>query len=184
MYHDGGAAIIALIDHILHRERTLTASSKLDNGILLSEDEINAFNRAATAAHVDNGEVAVARATIESYANLSEDEKLLDSSLCNIMDSCISGPLRTALPGVQIGSFVQAWVLIQKEQGTTNSQRKTELVGRLMDIVYNPSEQNSAQFMNFIIQDLLDFAQIKSDKFRQNYQEFNIKECIENVMCI
>lgn len=146
MYQDGGAAIIALIDHILHRERALIASSKLDHGILLSEDEINAFNRAATAAQVDNGEVAVARATIESYSNLSEDEKLLDSSLYNILDSCISGPLRTALSGVQIRSFVQAWVLIQKEQGATNSQRKTELVGRLMNIVYNPSEQNSAQF--------------------------------------
>ena len=58
----------------------------------------------------------------------------------------ISGPLRIALSGVQIRSFVQAWVLIQKEQGATNSQRKTELVGRLMNIVYNPSEQNSAQF--------------------------------------
>ena len=73
---------------ILHRERALIASSKLDHGILLSEDEINAFNRAATAAQVDNGEVAVARATIESYSHLSEDEKLLDSSLYNILDSC------------------------------------------------------------------------------------------------
>ena len=38
--------------------------------------------------------------------------------------------------------------------------------------------------MNFIIQDLLDFAQIKGDKFRKNYQVFNIKEAVEKVMCI
>lgn len=38
--------------------------------------------------------------------------------------------------------------------------------------------------MNFIIQDMLDFAQIKSDKFRHNYKVFNIRESIEKVMCI
>lgn len=38
--------------------------------------------------------------------------------------------------------------------------------------------------MNFIIQDMLDFAQIKNDKFRHNYKEFNIREAIEKVMCI
>ena len=38
--------------------------------------------------------------------------------------------------------------------------------------------------MNFIIQDMLDFAQIKNDKFRHNYKEFNVREAIEKVMCI
>jgi hypothetical protein len=38
--------------------------------------------------------------------------------------------------------------------------------------------------MNFIIQDLLDFAQIKAGKFRKNYKSFNIRDSIEKVMCI
>ena len=38
--------------------------------------------------------------------------------------------------------------------------------------------------MNFIIQDLLDFAQIKGDKFRKNNLVFNIKDAIEKVMSI
>ena len=38
--------------------------------------------------------------------------------------------------------------------------------------------------MNFIIQDLLDFAQIKGDKFRKNYLVFNIKDAVEKVMSI
>ena len=38
--------------------------------------------------------------------------------------------------------------------------------------------------MNFLIQDLLDFAQIKAGKFRKNIQEFNIQEAIEEVMSI
>ena len=31
---------------------------------------------------------------------------------------------------------------------------------------------------------MLDFAQIKGDKFRKNIEKFNIKETIEKVMCI
>ena len=129
MYQKGGAALIALIDHILHRERTLIASSKLDHGILLTEEQIHAFNQAATAVQVDNCEAtaASARSAIESYSDLEDDEKALDSSLYNILDSCISGPLRTALSGVQIRSFIQAWVLIQKEQGASNSQKNPNL---------------------------------------------------------
>ena len=38
--------------------------------------------------------------------------------------------------------------------------------------------------MNFIIQDLLDFAQIKGDKFRKNNIVFNIKDAVEKVMSI
>lgn len=42
----------------------------------------------------------------------------------------------------------------------------------------------SASLMEFLIQDLLDYAQIKAGKFRKNVQSFNIREAIEKVMCI
>jgi len=38
--------------------------------------------------------------------------------------------------------------------------------------------------MRFMVQDLLDFAQIKAGKFRRNIQTFNIRESIEKVMSI
>ena len=38
--------------------------------------------------------------------------------------------------------------------------------------------------MSFLIQDLLDFAQIKEGKFRKNICQFNIREAIEEVMSI
>ena len=38
--------------------------------------------------------------------------------------------------------------------------------------------------MKFLVQDLLDYAQIKAGKFRKNIEEFSIREAIENVMCI
>ena len=38
--------------------------------------------------------------------------------------------------------------------------------------------------MSFLIQDLLDYAQIKAGKFRKNIRQFNIKDAIEEVMCV
>ena len=42
----------------------------------------------------------------------------------------------------------------------------------------------SAKIMNFLIQDLLDFAQMKAGRFRINIQEFNIREAFGEVMSI
>ena len=38
--------------------------------------------------------------------------------------------------------------------------------------------------MSFLIQDLLDYAQIKAGQFRKNIAEFNIRDAIEQVVCI
>ena len=38
--------------------------------------------------------------------------------------------------------------------------------------------------MTFIVQDLLDYAQIKAGKFRKNIEQFDIHDAIEQVMCI
>ena len=36
--------------------------------------------------------------------------------------------------------------------------------------------------LNFLVQDILDFAQIKEDKFRKNIQNFDLKENIQEVI--
>ena len=45
-------------------------------------------------------------------------------------------------------------------------------------------QESSANIMAFIVQDLLDYAQIKSQKFRKLLGTFNIRTAIEKVMCI
>ena len=45
-------------------------------------------------------------------------------------------------------------------------------------------QQNAAYVMNFMVQDLLDYAQIKAGKFRQNYQNFDIREAVKKVMSV
>ena len=38
--------------------------------------------------------------------------------------------------------------------------------------------------MKFLIQDLLDFAQMKAGKFRKVIEEFNVKDAVEEMMSI
>ena len=45
-------------------------------------------------------------------------------------------------------------------------------------------QQSSANIMCFMVQDLLDYAQIKANKFRKVIKTFNIREIIEKVMCV
>ena len=40
-------------------------------------------------------------------------------------------------------------------------------------------QESSASLMSFLIQDLLDFAQIKAGKFRKNIEYFDIREAVE-----
>ena len=40
-------------------------------------------------------------------------------------------------------------------------------------------QESSANLMEFLVQDLLDFAQIRAGKFRKNIKKFNIKEAID-----
>lgn len=45
-------------------------------------------------------------------------------------------------------------------------------------------QESSAQFLHYMVQDLLDYAQIRSGKFRQNVDQFDILEAVEDVMII
>jgi hypothetical protein len=45
-------------------------------------------------------------------------------------------------------------------------------------------QESSASIMGFIVQDLLDYAQIKSNNFRKNITSFNIIDSVEKVMCV
>jgi len=46
------------------------------------------------------------------------------------------------------------------------------------------TQESSANLMSFMIQDLLDYSQIKAGKFRKNIKEFNIRDTVNKVMKI
>lgn len=43
-------------------------------------------------------------------------------------------------------------------------------------------QKHSVSFLNFIVQNMLDYAQIREGKFRKNISRFNLKQCIKGVM--
>ena len=45
-------------------------------------------------------------------------------------------------------------------------------------------QESSSEIMRCLVQDLLDYAQIKAGKFRQNITTFNIRNSVEKVMSI
>jgi len=45
-------------------------------------------------------------------------------------------------------------------------------------------EKSSTDLMSFLIQDLLDYAQIKAGKFRKNIKRFNVRESVQSVIDI
>lgn len=110
----------------------------------------------------------------------------------SLINACVSHELRNPLNSI-IAKNIEKVALYEKLKN--NFQRFgqsvkmsdifracQEILEKLTDGV--EVQQNSAKMMQFIIQDMLDFAQIKSDKFRHNYQLFNIRESIEKVMSI
>ena len=46
----------------------------------------------------------------------------------------------------------------------------------------NKNQENSATIMLFMVQDLLDMAQIKSKKFRKNIKFFKLKDAMDVVL--
>ena len=45
-------------------------------------------------------------------------------------------------------------------------------------------QESSANLMTFLVNDFIDLAQIKNQKFRKNIQQFDIMDAVEEVMSI
>jgi len=71
--------------------------------------------------------------------------------------------------------------LINSDEPETNDKLKSVLK-KLKEGM--KVQEASANLMSFLVQDFLDYAQIKEGKFRKQIKAFNIREAVENVMCI
>ena len=68
---------------------------------------------------------------------------------------------------------------------THSSESKAKLMSLIQTLKEGKKvQESSANLMIFIVADLLDYAQIKAGKFRKQIKPFNIREAVENVMCI
>jgi len=45
-------------------------------------------------------------------------------------------------------------------------------------------QMSSSNILNFLVNDILDFAQVKDGKFRKNLQVFDLKESVEEIIAV
>ena len=104
--------------------------------------------------------------------------------MLGVINATTSHELRNPLNSL-IAQNTKKDALYQNIKDICQHNSYTEILGIIDELNDCSKVQNSStKIMNFLIQDLLDFAQIKAGKFRKNIQEFNIQDAVEEVMSI
>jgi len=77
-------------------------------------------------------------------------------------------------------------LLVDAFHGVDVASQKKQQVFETLEKLRDSSkvQDSSAKIMSFLVQDFLDYAQIRSGKFRTNIRNFNILDMVESVMCI
>ena len=108
-----------------------------------------------------------------------------------LVNATVSHELRNPLNSL-IAQNIQKAALYQElqeiincEESRIQAETKDKITKILKDLKSGLNIQDSsANLMAYLVQDLLDYSQIKAGKFRKNLKPFNIKDAIEEVMCI
>jgi signal transduction histidine kinase len=102
------------------------------------------------------------------------------------VNACISHELRNPLNSIIAQNVEKSSLYNNLNEILTkpkpDTQKCIEIIKELQDGI--KVQESSANIMSFIVQDMLDYAQIKSDKFRKVNKQFDIRESVEKVMCI
>lgn len=106
-----------------------------------------------------------------------------------MINACVSHELRNPLNSI-CAINIQNTNLYEKIIAITELENPgLSCLMKIKEIVVELKEGQKVQkasstMMSFLVQDLLDYAQIKAGKFRKNISQFDIKMMIEEVMCI
>ena len=105
-----------------------------------------------------------------------------------MISACISHELRNPLNSI-IAQNIEKREIYEELEKIIDGYWGNLTKGKLKKIVKSLKEgmkvqDSSANLMKFIVQDFLDYAQIKAGKFRVNTDQFDIREAVEKVMCI
>ena len=130
---------------------------------------------------------------IDISKSILYDMERAHNSVLSMINACVSHEMRNPLNSViaqniekkEIYNQLNELTLALKDGHMTQEkflEKHKEMMGKLNSgwkIQYS-----SANILAFIVQDLLDYAQIKQGKFRKNIQEFNVISAVEDVMLI
>ena len=130
-----------------------------------------------------------------SKSILYDNEKLQNQAL-EMINACVSHEMRNPLNSIVAHNIEKKFLyakledtLSQLEQEVLSGTRASKLVEKsqfiLNKLKVGLKVQESSSFcLQFMIQDMLDFAQIKQGKFRTNLEQFDIIEAVKDVMMI
>ena len=103
-----------------------------------------------------------------------------------MINACVSHELRNPLNSIIAINLEKKYLYgllnIELNRTEINKDSCLEILNKLED--GNKIQENSATMMLYMVQDLLDMAQIKSEKFRKNIANFNIMDAVETVINI
>jgi len=124
---------------------------------------------------------------IDTSASILLSEEKANSHMLEMINACISHELRNPLNSI-IAQSMENGDLYQemKDIVAVAHPNALQLIdGKLDQLVESAKiEEASASVMKFLVQDFLDYAQIKSDKFRKNITQFDIRTVVDKVMSI
>ena len=101
-----------------------------------------------------------------------------------MINACVSHELRNPLNSIISRNIekLQLYRMLQQQldKDSINREQCVEIVDKLLTGI--KTQENSTIIMKFMVQDLLDWAQIRSNKFRKNIKSFNIMKSVEAIM--
>jgi len=125
---------------------------------------------------------------IEDISNrILYDNQKAENNFLSMTNACVSHEIRNPL-NAMIAYNIEKENLYKELRGMRDKvpEESKEQFVRINDKLSAglKVQESSANLMRFLIQGFLDYSQIKSGKLRINNKLFNVREAIENVMCI
>eukprot|EP00356_Strombidium_inclinatum_P011678 CAMPEP_0170485268 /NCGR_PEP_ID=MMETSP0208-20121228/4574_1 /TAXON_ID=197538 /ORGANISM="Strombidium inclinatum, Strain S3" /LENGTH=162 /DNA_ID=CAMNT_0010758865 /DNA_START=268 /DNA_END=756 /DNA_ORIENTATION=+ len=114
-----------------------------------------------------------------------------ENEFLSITNATVSHELRNPLQSIlsqnlKVGLCLRELIEIvthKRDLRVADVSENLKQVVRMMK-VSTKIQESSANIMNFLVDDLLDFSQLNAGKFRQVLSTFNLKEAIDEVLAI
>jgi len=106
-----------------------------------------------------------------------------------MINACVSHEMRTPLNSIIAFNVQKEGLYKELREELSSNQGAPDIKVKCLLIVDQlekgrQCQESSSSIIKFLVQDLLDFAQLKAGKFRKNITRFNIIETVKSVLRI